>query len=422
MDNFQTLLDFLTTQPEGAEVAIPAAVALLVLGVAGSILAVRRRRALHRSGSVARGAGELPLTEEPTVRVALPPIPDEPVEAVTPEPPPGRTTAVAAEESKAPAGEAGVLREIQSDTQASWLKRLTAGLARTRQQFRSAMAAAFPGLRKIDDATLEQLHETLFRADFGVKTADSLVGAVRAELGTRESADWAAVEGVLKSKIAEILLSAAKPIQTPDSGPQVILIVGVNGVGKTTTIGKLAAHHRAAGKSVILCASDTFRAAAIDQLAIWGERTGSEIVRHQPGSDPAAVAFDAVKASIARKADVLLVDTAGRLHNKQDLMAELAKINRTIARDLPGAPHETWLVIDATTGQNAVQQVRAFREVVALTGLVVTKLDGTAKGGVVVGIAEQFGLPIQFVGVGEKAADLRPFSAKDFADSLFAEE
>jgi fused signal recognition particle receptor len=199
----------------------------------------------------------------------------------------------------------------------------------------------------------------------------------------------------------------------------VILVVGVNGVGKTTTIGKLSAHFLADDKKVLLAAADTFRAAAIEQLSVWGERLGVDVVKHKQGADPAAVAYDGVKAAMARGTDVLMIDTAGRLHAKQELMEELGKINRIIGRDLPGAPHETWLVIDATTGQNAMQQVKAFSQVVKLSGLVVTKLDGTAKGGVLLSIAEQFKLPIRYVGVGESAADLRPFNPTDFADSLF---
>ena len=200
--------------------------------------------------------------------------------------------------------------------------------------------------------------------------------------------------------------------------PRVILVVGVNGVGKTTTIGKLAAWYSSQGKKVLLGAGDTFRAAAIEQLQMWAERTGADLVRQPSGSDPAAVAFDTVKAGKARGADVVIIDTAGRLHSKEDLMAELGKINRSIAKELPGAPHETLLVIDATTGQNAVQQVRAFSEVVQLTGLVATKLDGTAKGGVLVGIAHQFGVPVRFIGIGEKTDDLRPFDAQAFVSAI----
>jgi fused signal recognition particle receptor len=321
------------------------------------------------------------------------------------------------------AAELDLIEEIRQSDEKNWLTRLRAGLSRTRQQFSTAVSGIFSGRQKLDESTLEQLHEMLFRADFGVKTTDTLVDAVRTELKAAEEVGWPLVKKILAERTQTILENAAsKAVHVPQSGPFVVLVVGVNGVGKTTTIGKLAAHYRAAGKEVVLCAADTFRAAAIEQLQVWGQRTGAEVIRQQQGSDPAAVAFDAVKSAIARKADVLLIDTAGRLHNKEGLMAELAKINRIVGKDLPGAPHETWLVIDATTGQNAVQQVRAFRDVVALTGLVVTKLDGTAKGGVVVGIVDQFQLPIRWIGVGEKAADLRPFSGQAFAEEMFHED
>ena len=257
---------------------------------------------------------------------------------------------------------------------------------------------------------LENLHEALYRADIGVATADKLVDHVRKNMKQDDAASWEAVASRLKEQAGAIL-------DVPQKAP--LRIVGVNGVGKTTTIGKLAAHFLAADKKVLLAAADTFRAAAIEQLSVWGERLGVDVVKHQAGSDPAAVAYDAVKAALSRGTDVLLIDTAGRLHAKAELMAELGKINRIIGRDLPGAPHETWLVVDATTGQNAVQQVKAFKEVVDLTGLVVTKLDGTAKGGVLIGITDQFGIPIRYVGVGEKAVDLRPFSPQEYVESLF---
>jgi fused signal recognition particle receptor len=235
-----------------------------------------------------------------------------------------------------------------------------------------------------------------------------------------EATSWELVASRLKEKASVIMDEAQKvSLRKPEKGPWVILVVGVNGVGKTTSIGKLAAHFLASDKKVLLAAADTFRAAAIEQLSVWGERLGVDVIKHQAGSDPAAVAYDAVKAAMARDTDVLLIDTAGRLHAKAELMAELGKINRIIGRDLPGAPHETWLVVDATTGQNAVQQVKAFKEVVDLTGIIVTKLDGTAKGGVLIGITDQFGIPIRYIGVGEKAADLRLFQSGEYVESLF---
>lgn len=266
---------------------------------------------------------------------------------------------------------------------------------------------------------LERLHEVLYRADLGATTTDRLVNNLRQSFkGNDESVTWDAASQVLRSDIESILVAHERPLKLAENGPTVYLIVGVNGVGKTTSIGKLAHHFISQGKTVLLAAGDTFRAAAIDQLVVWGDRIGVEVVKHQPGSDPAAVAYDAVKAAVARKIDVVLIDTAGRLHNKQELMDELAKIRRVIGRDVPEAPHETLLVIDATTGQNAVMQVKAFSEVANVTGLIVTKLDGTAKGGVIIGVSDKYHLPIQFVGVGEQAEDLRPFSAREFSSSV----
>jgi fused signal recognition particle receptor len=311
------------------------------------------------------------------------------------------------------------VEDVRRTDRASWLGRLKSGLAKTRDSLRGSLESLFTGQTKLDHGVLEQLHEVLYRADIGVATADKLVGAVRAKLGKDEAASWPAVSQCLKDEMRAILQKSQAPLARPDQPPFVVLIVGVNGVGKTTSIGKLGAHFLAADQTVLLAAGDTFRAAAIEQLEVWGQRLGVDVVRHKQGSDPAAVAYDGVKAAIARQVDVLLIDTAGRLHSKNELMAELAKVNRVIGKDLPGAPHATWLVIDATTGQNAVQQVKAFKEVVGVTGLVVTKLDGTAKGGVLVGIADQFGLPIHYIGVGEKAADLRAFNVDDYVESMF---
>lgn len=329
-------------------------------------------------------------------------------------------TAVTRVETSETAAEAAEVKAVRATDRASWLERLKAGLSRSRQSLQQNLGQIFGGRAKIDEHLLEELHAALYRADIGVAAADSLVDHVRRTLANQQAADPEAVTTALKERAAAILAQGAShPLNQPTSGPWVILVVGVNGVGKTTTIGKLAAHFLAAEKKVLLAAADTFRAAAIEQLSVWGERLGVDVVKHKQGADPAAVAYDGVKAAVARSVDVLMIDTAGRLHAKQELMDELGKINRIIGRDLPGAPHETWLVIDATTGQNALQQVKAFSQVVKLSGLVVTKLDGTAKGGVLLSIAEQFKLPIRYVGVGESAADLRPFNPADFADSLF---
>lgn len=313
------------------------------------------------------------------------------------------------------------LSEIIRDDQVSWMRRLRAGLDKTRQNLKDNISRLIGG-QKLDEKTLEQVHEVLFRGDMGAETADLLVNVLRRKFGNQnEAPSWEIIADELRIAVTECMSTPDEAaIKISRDGPTVILVVGVNGVGKTTSIGKLAARYVAEGKSVLLCAGDTFRAAAIEQLQVWGDRIGVPLIKHQQGSDPASVAFDAVKAAKSRGMDTLLIDTAGRLHNKSELMDELAKIKRVIAKELPDAPHETWLVIDATTGQNAVQQVKAFGELVQLTGLIVTKLDGTAKGGVIIGIKQRFKLPIRYIGVGEKAQDLKEFSAPDFAASLFS--
>ena len=308
------------------------------------------------------------------------------------------------------------IAEVRAMDRRSWRDRLRAGLSRTR----ASLTALITGKAQLDDALLDRLHEALYRADVGVQAADKLVAHVRESLGRREEVSWDALSLALKEQAQALLAPAGgTALVRPTNGPWVILVVGVNGVGKTTTIGKLAAHFTAAGEKVLLAAADTFRAAAAEQLSVWGERLGVDVIKHQPGGDPAAVAYDAIQAAKARGATVVLIDTAGRLHAKAELMAELGKISRIVGRDLPGAPHETWLVLDGTTGQNAIAQVKAFREVVGVSGLVVTKLDGTAKGGVLLAIVDQFQLPIRYLGVGEKSSDLREFDATDYVESLF---
>jgi len=273
------------------------------------------------------------------------------------------------------------------------------------------------GGRTVDAALLDQLEALLFEADLGVQTADSLLATVRAEA---RGGDAEAVKGILRAAILE-KLRRVEPAAEPAAaeGTHVILVLGVNGAGKTTSIGKLAARYLANGRSVILGACDTFRAAASEQLQVWGERTGCEVIAGAPGGDPSAVAFDTVKAAIARNIDVAIIDTAGRLQTKRPLMEELGKMVRVIGKGLADAPHEVLLVLDATTGQNAISQARLFTEVAGVTGLVLTKLDGTAKGGVLIGLADALGIPVRFVGVGEAAEDLRDFSADEFVDALF---
>jgi fused signal recognition particle receptor len=306
-----------------------------------------------------------------------------------------------------------------SDKPRGWLGRLRAGLGKSSSRLADGIGSILSE-RKLDAATLGDLEDLLITADLGVETAARLTEQIS---NRRFPADVPEtdVRAALASDIAEILEPVARPLDAmahPETGPQVILVVGVNGTGKTTTIGKLAQRLREQGKSVMLAAGDTFRAAAIDQLKLWGERTGAPVVAHDTGADPAAVAFDALERARAENADVLLIDTAGRLHNKADLMAELEKVIRVLRKIDAAVPHEVLLVLDATTGQNAHAQVETFKELVDVSGLIVTKLDGSARGGVIVGLADRFGLPIYAIGVGEGADDLRPFTAQDFAASL----
>jgi fused signal recognition particle receptor len=296
-------------------------------------------------------------------------------------------------------------------------------LSRTREALLGGLGRVLAG-RKLDASVVDELETLLFSADLGVKTAESLLAVVREQAA---GGDADAVRRVLRAAILERLRKVEPATAPPGLGgpplaerPHVILVLGVNGSGKTTTIGKLAQRYTDAGHTVVLGAGDTFRAAAAEQLQIWGERAGCEVVAGAPGGDPAAVAFDTVKAAKARGADLAIIDTAGRLQTKAPLMEELGKIARIIGRELPGAPHETLLVLDANTGQNALSQARLFTEVAPVTGIALTKLDGTAKGGVIVGLADELGIPVRWVGVGETAADLREFAADDFVEALFA--
>jgi fused signal recognition particle receptor len=299
------------------------------------------------------------------------------------------------------------------------LDKLKDGLAKTRDAFTDRIEQIISGSSKIDDNLMEELEEAMIQADIGVNTAMRIMNDVRKTVRKEQIESPAALYDVLSKKIAEILGGESKPLNMAATAPTVILVVGVNGVGKTTTIGKLAGQLKREGRKVLLAAGDTFRAAAIDQLEIWGNRVGAEVIKHGEGSDPAAVAFDAAQAAKARKADVLIMDTAGRLHNKSNLMDELRKVTRIISREIPGAPHEVLLVLDATTGQNAISQARAFQEVAGVTGVALTKLDGTAKGGVVVAISSELSIPVKLIGIGEGIDDLRPFAPEDFAAALF---
>jgi fused signal recognition particle receptor len=303
----------------------------------------------------------------------------------------------------------------------SFLERMKEAVTRTRENLSDRIEEVVSFNREIDRATLDDLEATLIGADLGTTTTGEVLEKLREKADRKQIKNVDELKRLLKEELLAILTTAnTQPVTKVDGTPEVILVVGVNGTGKTTTIGKLAQVFRSDGKTVLLCAADTFRAAAIDQLEIWGQRTGTEVIRTKPGGDPAAVLYDALQAASARHTDYVIVDTAGRLHTKSNLMAELEKMRRTAQRIIPGAPHETLLVMDATTGQNGLQQARLFTQSAGVTGIVLTKLDGTAKGGVVVAISRELGLPVRYVGVGEKPRDLLPFSSKDFVDSLLA--
>jgi fused signal recognition particle receptor len=298
-----------------------------------------------------------------------------------------------------------------------FVSRLKEGLSRSTQRLTDGITTVFQK-RRLDDAALEELEELLIAADLGTEAASRVIAAFRRSRFGKEITD-AEVKQALAEEIAAILAPVARPlVLDPAKQPHVVLVVGVNGTGKTTTIGKLALQYRSEGKRPMLVAGDTFRAAAVEQLQIWGERVGAAVVAGGAGADPAGLSFDALTRAKAAGADALLIDTAGRLHNKAALMEELRKIIRVLRKQDETAPHSVLLVLDATTGQNAMQQVRVFKEMVEVTGLVVTKLDGSARGGIVVALAETFGLPVHAVGVGEQASDLRPFDAEDFARGL----
>jgi fused signal recognition particle receptor len=299
--------------------------------------------------------------------------------------------------------------------------RLKKGVKKTREGLVDKLEEAFAGKKQIDEDLLEELEYALITADIGVKTSTEILDLIREKADRGELADPQALRGLIREHLLEVLRATDKPIAEVAEPPAVVLVVGVNGTGKTTSIGKITQHLKDGGHSVLLCAADTFRAAAIEQLEIWGERTSTEIIRQQAGSDPSAVLFDALQAAKARKVDYVITDTAGRLHTKSNLMAELDKMRRTAGRVIPGAPHEVLLVVDATTGQNGLEQARRFTETSGVTGIVLTKLDGTAKGGVVIAIARELGLPIRYVGVGEQVGDLLPFNAERFVASLFEE-
>jgi fused signal recognition particle receptor len=309
---------------------------------------------------------------------------------------------------------------LDEEQKPSFLDRMKEAVTRTRENLTERIEEVVSFGKEINRDTLDDLEATLLGADLGMTTTQEVLEKLREKADRKQIGNVDELKRLLKDEILAILTATdSRPVTRVD-GPEVILVVGVNGTGKTTTIGKLAKVLRSDGKTVLLCAADTFRAAAIEQLEVWGQRTGTEVIRTKAGGDPSAVLYDALQAASARHTDYVIVDTAGRLHTKTNLMAELEKMRRTAQRIIPGSPHETLLVMDATTGQNGLQQARQFTQAAGVTGIVLTKLDGTAKGGVVVAISRELGLPVRYVGVGEKAGDLLPFNPRDFVDSLFA--
>lgn len=299
--------------------------------------------------------------------------------------------------------------------------RLKESLTKTRQGFVEKIDNLVHRRKAIDEDFYDELEEVLVQADVGVNTAMDLVGRVRRTVKEKRVEDAGELRIILKEHIRDMLGEERPPLNFSSNGPTVVMVVGVNGVGKTTTIGKMAYLYKSQGRKVLLGAADTFRAAAIDQLEVWANRVGVELIKHREGADPAAVAFDSLQAAKARRADFLIIDTAGRLHTKSNLMEELKKISRVLNREMPGAPHEVLLILDATTGQNAVNQAKLFGEAVGVTGIALTKLDGSAKGGVIIAIKQALNIPVKLIGIGERLDDLRPFNADEFVDALFSE-
>ncbi|HWE00026.1 MAG TPA: signal recognition particle-docking protein FtsY [Bryobacteraceae bacterium] len=304
-------------------------------------------------------------------------------------------------------------------TEPNLLDRLKAGIQKTRSGLVDRLEDVLSGKKEIDAGLLDELEYTLITADLGVRTVEDILDRIHQRVDRKLTGDAAEIRGLIREQLLEVLRASEAPIRIVHTPPAVVMVVGVNGAGKTTTIGKLAHRFLGEKRKVLLCAADTFRAAAIEQLEIWAQRANVDVIRQKTGADPSAVVFDALQAAKARGVDYVIVDTAGRLHTKENLMAELEKMRRTCQRVVPGSPHEVWLVLDATTGQNGLEQARKFTELSGVTGIILTKLDGTAKGGVVVAIARELNLPIRFVGIGEKIDDLLPFDPEKFVESLF---
>ncbi|MBM4283868.1 MAG: signal recognition particle-docking protein FtsY [Deltaproteobacteria bacterium] len=358
-----------------------------------------------------------PQDAAPVAEGQAPAEPEAPADAAAPPEP------VTAEETQAAPEEDEILLEDLAEPEElrkGLFRRLRERLGRTRQALAGGLSRLFSGRRAVDDELLDELEELLITADLGVDTTMGLMATLRERVRRRELGDMDRLKAVLHEEMVRLL--SAPPPPARDASPWVVLLVGVNGVGKTTTIAKLAHRERRAGREPLLVAADTFRAAAAEQLEIWGGRVGAQVVRQQHGADPAAVVFDGLSAALARQADTVFIDTAGRLHTKVNLMEELKKIHRTAAKKLPGAPHEVLLILDATTGQNALSQARLFQEAVGVTGIILTKLDGTAKGGMALAVAHETGLPLRYLGVGETLEDLRPFDAQAFVAAILGEE
>lgn len=301
----------------------------------------------------------------------------------------------------------------------SFFDKLKSGLTKTRNVFLGRVEDIFLGKKVIDQATFDQLEEALITADVGPAFTYELIEKMKEQVNRKELNSPEHLEKVLRDSMKDILKKSESPLEIPASGLFTIMVIGVNGTGKTTTIGKIAHHLKSKGLSVMLVAADTFRAAAIDQLDIWGRRVGVPVIKQKPDSDPSAVVFDALKSAKSGKAQVVIVDTAGRLHTKANLMEELKKMKRIMAREIPGAPHEILLVLDATNGQNAIAQAKMFKDDIGITGIVLTKLDGTSKGGVVIRIYKELNIPLRYIGVGEGLDDLRPFDSEEFIKALF---
>lgn len=409
----QKIADFLVAAgvaPEDGQMAALALVYLVLTFCSLGIVVLLLRRNLRTRKAAAEPQDDAPVETPEAAGEAA-----ESAEVAVPsEPTAAEEAPVAAEPEKV------VVEEVVEKEPVSLYQRMRQGLAKTRSSLVGRMDDLLGSHGRLDEEFLEEMEELLITADFGMQTTQDLVQALAGRLKEIDPNEPAQLHDVLGEEIRARLKAGSSEWPVPESGPLVIMAVGVNGVGKTTTIGKLAKQFSDQGKKVVLGAGDTFRAAAAEQLEVWGERSGAEVIRHAEGSDPGAVAFDAAKAAVARKADVLILDTAGRLHTKVNLMEELKKVRRVIDREIPGAPHETLLVLDATTGQNALTQARTFQDAVEVSGIALTKLDGTAKGGIVVAISSQLDLPVRLIGIGEGVSDLRHFDADEFVEALFA--